>query len=67
MELICELLLQKLLLFKQEAFNHCTRQESIIFKRVFAKLKRGADWTSSRMKSKRGKDFVPIVALKVIL
>jgi len=58
MELICELLLQKLLLSKQEVFNHYTRQESVIFKGIFGKLKSCVDWNKFKKEKPKRKGFL---------
>jgi hypothetical protein len=44
MELLCGQLLQNKLQFKEKVFNHGTRQETLFFKGVSRKFKRGVDW-----------------------
>jgi hypothetical protein len=63
-ELICELLLQNLLLSKQEVFNYCTRQESIILKGIFWKLKSGVDWNKFKNEKPKRKGFCSNCGIK---
>jgi hypothetical protein len=63
MELVCGQLLQNKLQFKEKVFNHGIRQETLLFKGVSRKFKRGVDWKKFKNEKLKKKELATIVSL----